>query len=56
MTLEKTKKEEIVKKFRTNASYSSIPSTRVDDIIQMIMNIEKLDDIIKLTKLLIAVS
>jgi len=47
---------EIVKKFRTNASYSVIPGSRVEEIIQIIKALEKLDDIAELSKLLVTAS
>jgi len=43
---------EILAKFRNNASFSMIPSSRVEKIIQVIGQLEKVDDITKLAKLL----
>lgn len=42
---------ELVKKFRANASYSMLKSSRVEEIIQMIGELEKIDDVTKLTRL-----
>lgn len=43
---------ELIEKFRTNASYSILPSNRSEDIIQITKELEKVDDITKLTRLL----
>jgi len=45
-------KAEILAKFRNNASFSMLPSSRVEEIIQMTGQLEKVDDITKLTELL----
>ena len=42
---------EIIDKFKANASYSVLPSRRVDEIIQMVGELESIDDITKLTRL-----
>jgi 2-methylcitrate dehydratase PrpD len=44
---------ELVEKFKVNASYSMLPSSRVKEIIQTIGDLERLDDITSLTKLLV---
>jgi len=43
---------EILAKFRNNASFSMLTSSRVEEIIEMIGQMERLDDITKLTRLL----
>lgn len=42
---------ELVEKFRNNASYSMLKSSRVEEVIQMISALEEVDDIAKLTRL-----
>lgn len=42
---------ELVDKFRNNASYSMVKSSKVEEIIQMISELEKVDDVTKLTRL-----
>lgn len=44
--------KDLVEKFKTNASYSILPSSRVENIIQMVMGLAELDDITRLTRLL----
>jgi 2-methylcitrate dehydratase PrpD len=44
--------DEILAKFRNNASFSMLPSSRVELVIKMISQLEKVDDITELTKLL----
>lgn len=44
---------ELMEKFRTNASYSMLPSSRVNDIIRIINALEEVNDISELTGLLI---
>jgi 2-methylcitrate dehydratase PrpD len=44
---------ELMEKFRTNASYSVLPSSRVNDIIRIINALEEVNDILELTGLLI---
>ncbi|MBI2954536.1 MAG: MmgE/PrpD family protein [Chloroflexi bacterium] len=44
---------ELWEKFRNNASFSPLPSVRVDEIIATLSDIEKLDDITELTRLLV---
>jgi hypothetical protein len=44
---------ELLEKFRTNASYSILPSSRVENIIEMTQSLEEVDDITKLTRLLL---
>ena len=43
---------ELADKFRTNASYSMVTGDRVEDIIRIVLELEKLDDITALTRLL----
>ena len=43
---------EILAKFRNNASFSMIPSSRVEEIIQMTGQLDEVDDISKFTRLL----
>lgn len=43
---------ELVDKFRTNASYSMLKSSRVDEVIGMIDHLEEIDDVCKLFALL----
>lgn len=45
-------KTELMEKFKVNASYSKIKTTKIEGIIEMIDGLEKLDDITKLTNLL----
>jgi 2-methylcitrate dehydratase PrpD len=44
---------ELLEKFRMNASYSMLPSSRVETIIEMTQGLEAVDDITKLTRLLV---
>ena len=44
--------DEILAKFRNNASFSMLPSSRVELVIKMISQLEEVDDITELTKLL----
>ena len=44
---------ELLEKFRTNASFSILPSSRVENIIEMTQGLEEVDDITKLTRLLL---
>lgn len=43
---------ELVEKFMVNASYSMLPTSKAEQIVQTITNLEKLDDITKLARLL----
>jgi 2-methylcitrate dehydratase PrpD len=43
---------ELIDKFKNNASYSMLKSNRVEEIIQMVNNLEKVDDATELMKLL----
>lgn len=47
-------KEELINKFRTNASYSMIKTRKVDKIIEMVDSLDEIDDVSKLVKLLAA--
>ena len=44
---------ELEDKFKHNASFSMLPSNRAEEIIQVISELEKLDDVTKLTRLLV---
>ncbi len=44
--------DELLVKFRNNASFSMLPSDRVEPIIKMINQLEEVDDITELTRLL----
>ena len=44
--------KELEAKFRNNASYSMLKSSKVDKLIEMIYELEKVDDISKVTMLL----
>ena len=43
--------DELVEKFRVNASYSMLKSSRVEEVIQMISALEEVDNVTKLTRL-----
>ena len=45
-------KSDLIDKFRVNASYSMLSSNKIEQIIEMVDNLEELDDITKLTRLL----
>jgi 2-methylcitrate dehydratase PrpD len=45
-------KAELIDKFRNNASYSMLSSGKTEQIIEMVDNLEEVDDITKLTRLL----
>ena len=47
-----TLKADLIDKFRNNASYSMLSSSKVEQIIEMVDNLEEVDDITKLTRLM----
>ena len=47
-------REDLVDKFRINASYSRIKTQKVDQVIDLILNLEKLDDVTEMFDLLAA--
>ena len=44
---------ELMEKFRTNASYSMLPSSRIKDVIEVIKGLGGVDDVTQLTRLLV---
>ncbi len=46
--------DEIIKKYKNNAGYSTVKSNNIDAVIEMVQNLEKVRDITELTKLLVS--